>query len=65
MSVAKSPGAWLKGDYLRRIYTRLLPELLGPPHFSEEVLRENDEVGVATGVAWTSAWATRCSSRST
>ena len=39
----------------RRIYTRLLPELLGPPHFSEEVLRENDEVGVATGVAWTSA----------
>ncbi|MBP7997747.1 MAG: endopeptidase La [Chloroflexi bacterium] len=38
-----------------RIYARLLPELLGPPHFSEEVLRENDEIGVATGVAWTSA----------
>lgn len=41
--------------YHRRIYARLLPELLGPPHFSEEVMRELDEVGVATGVAWTSA----------
>lgn len=39
----------------RRIYARILPELLGPPHFSEEVMRDVDEVGVATGVAWTSA----------
>ena len=39
----------------RRIYARILPEMLGPPHFSEEVMRDVDEVGVATGVAWTSA----------
>jgi ATP-dependent Lon protease len=41
--------------YARRINSKRLVELLGPPRFSEEMLREEDDVGVATGVAWTAA----------
>jgi ATP-dependent Lon protease len=33
----------------------LLPELLGPPEFSHGLAQEQDEVGVATGIAWTEA----------
>ncbi|MEW5989115.1 MAG: endopeptidase La [Chloroflexota bacterium] len=39
----------------KRITPKQLPDLIGPPRFTEEVLREEDEVGVATGVAWTAA----------
>lgn len=39
--------------YPLRITPARLEELLGPPRFSEELLRDEDEVGVATGVAWT------------
>lgn len=44
-----------KKRYPRRISTRQIVSLLGPPRLSQEILREEDEVGVATGVAWTSA----------
>lgn len=39
--------------FIRRITARKVEELLGPPRFSEEVLSEEDQVGVATGAAWT------------
>ena len=39
--------------------THIIPDtvvdLLGPPVFTREDLRENDEVGIATGLAWTAA----------
>jgi ATP-dependent Lon protease len=41
--------------YAKRINGKRLIELLGPPRYSEEMLREEDEIGVATGVAWTAA----------
>lgn len=41
--------------YVRRITSELVVELLGPPPFSRDLIREEDEVGVVTGVAWTSA----------
>jgi ATP-dependent Lon protease len=44
-----------KKRYPRRISTRQIVSLLGPPRLNTELLREEDEVGVATGVAWTSA----------
>jgi ATP-dependent Lon protease len=44
-----------KKRYPRRISTRQIVSLLGPPKLSPELLREEDEIGVATGVAWTSA----------
>lgn len=37
----------------KRITPRRVEELLGPPRFSQEALQEQDEVGIATGVAWT------------
>ena len=37
----------------RKVTSALLEELLGPPIFPEEMLRKEDEVGIATGVAWT------------
>lgn len=37
----------------RRITTRKVIELLGPPRFSQEMLQDHDEIGVATGAAWT------------
>src|SRR5690606_1263252 len=39
--------------YAKRIQEQRLVDLIGPPAFTHEVLREEDEVGVATGVAWT------------
>ncbi|HZD11655.1 MAG TPA: endopeptidase La [Candidatus Binatia bacterium] len=42
-------------SHAKRIRARQLVELIGPPQFAREMLREEDEVGVATGVAWTSA----------
>jgi len=36
-----------------RIYAEDLDELLGPPRFTYEVILGQDEVGVATGLAWT------------
>lgn len=44
-----------KKRYPHRISTRQIVSLLGPPRMTQELLREEDEVGVATGVAWTSA----------
>lgn len=41
--------------YPKRITAKRVEELLGPPRFSHEVLSEVDEVGVATGAAWTAA----------
>ncbi|MEC7274994.1 MAG: endopeptidase La [Bdellovibrionota bacterium] len=45
-----------KGD---QNVTHIIPDtvldLLGPPQFSKEDHREEDEVGVATGLAWTAA----------
>ncbi len=37
----------------KRITTRRIYDLLGPPRFSTEELHEENEVGVATGAAWT------------
>lgn len=39
----------------KRISSKQIDTLLGPPRFSKEMLQENDEIGVATGVAWTAA----------
>ncbi len=44
-----------RSKYARRITPKQLVELLGPPKFSRQLMREEDEVGVATGVAWTAA----------
>jgi ATP-dependent Lon protease len=37
----------------RKITSSQVQELLGPPRFSEEIRLDGDEVGVATGAAWT------------
>ena len=39
--------------FTRRITSAKVEELLGPPRFGLEELQEVDEIGVATGVAWT------------
>jgi ATP-dependent Lon protease len=44
-----------KKRFPKRITEKKLIELLGPPRLIQEFLREEDEVGVATGVAWTAA----------
>ena len=41
--------------YPKRITTKQLVKMLGPPRLTQELMREEDEVGVATGVAWTAA----------
>ncbi len=41
--------------YARRISPKQVLDLLGPPSFIHESMRDEDEVGVATGVAWTEA----------
>jgi ATP-dependent Lon protease len=41
--------------YPKRLKSRQVIELVGPPQFNKEMLRDEDEVGVATGVAWTAA----------
>lgn len=42
-------------SFNKRVTPKRLEELLGPPRIPQELLREEDEVGVATGVAWTAA----------
>ena len=37
----------------RRITSKKVEELLGPPRFSREMLQEEDQIGIATGAAWT------------
>ncbi|MCB9422011.1 MAG: endopeptidase La [Ardenticatenaceae bacterium] len=44
-----------KKRFTKRITARHVEELLGPPRFMQEMLQEQDEVGVATGAAWTMA----------
>jgi ATP-dependent Lon protease len=39
----------------RLITPRSLNKYLGPPQYSYGVIEENDEVGLATGIAWTAA----------
>ena len=39
--------------YPKRITSKRLTHLLGQPRFTEETLRDEDEIGVVTGVAWT------------
>jgi ATP-dependent Lon protease len=39
----------------KRITAKKVQDILGPPRFSQEMLQEQDEIGVATGVAWTAA----------
>jgi len=39
--------------YPKRVTARKVEELLGPPRFSHEMLPDQDEVGLATGAAWT------------
>jgi ATP-dependent Lon protease len=39
----------------RRITSKRIIDLLGPPRFSLDILQEIDEVGIATGAAWTAA----------
>ena len=40
--------------YPRRVSAHKIEELLGPPRYIYDVLPDQDEVGVATGAAWTS-----------
>ncbi len=39
--------------YPRRISASKIEELLGPPRFVHEMLPDQDEIGLATGAAWT------------
>ncbi len=39
--------------YPKRITARKVEDLLGPPRFIHDVLPDEDEVGLATGAAWT------------
>jgi ATP-dependent Lon protease len=41
-------------EYPTRVDDKKVLELIGPPRMSEELMREEDEVGVVTGLAWTS-----------
>jgi ATP-dependent Lon protease len=44
-----------KRRYPRRISAKRVSDLLGPPRFLSEELQEENEIGIATGAAWTSA----------
>jgi ATP-dependent Lon protease len=44
-----------KKRYPKRIMTKHLVDMLGPPRLNQELMHEEDEIGVATGVAWTAA----------
>ena len=44
-----------KKRFPKRITVKHIGDLLGPPRFLQEMLQEKDEVGVATGAAWTMA----------
>lgn len=39
--------------FQRRVVPRLLHEYLGPPRYSQNIAEERDEIGVATGLAYT------------
>ncbi len=56
-SVARKVAVWIaegkKGPF--RIDANDLDDVLEPPHFRSEVLLDEDEVGVVTGLAWTPA----------
>jgi ATP-dependent Lon protease len=39
--------------YPKRLSAQKIEELLGPPRFTHDVLLAEDEIGVATGAAWT------------
>ncbi|MEM7331191.1 MAG: endopeptidase La [Chloroflexota bacterium] len=39
----------------KKINSKHILSLLGPPRYSKSVLAEDDEIGVATGAAWTAA----------
>ena len=39
--------------YPKRVTARKIEELLGPPRFIHDMLPDEDEVGIATGAAWT------------
>ncbi len=41
--------------YPQKIDAAKVEELLGPPRFSQEILQDEDQVGIATGAAWTAA----------
>ena len=41
--------------YFRQIDSEKVRELLGPPRFTEDIRPDADEIGVATGAAWTAA----------
>ncbi len=43
-----------KQKYPRRITAKRVQDLLGPPRFMSEELQEENEIGIATGAAWTS-----------
>ncbi len=38
-----------------KIGAKEVENLLGPPRFSQEILQDEDQVGIATGAAWTAA----------
>ncbi len=42
-----------KGKHPKRVTAKALDALLGAPRFPKELIRRKDEVGIATGVAWT------------
>jgi ATP-dependent Lon protease len=39
----------------KRMRSRQIIDLAGPPQFNKDLLRDEDEIGVATGLAWTAA----------
>ncbi len=41
--------------YPKRVTARKIEELLGPPRFTHDMLLAEDEVGLATGAAWTAS----------
>ncbi|WP_420632084.1 endopeptidase La [Candidatus Leptofilum sp.] len=41
--------------YPTQITAEKVEELLGPPRFNQEMLQDEDQVGIATGAAWTAA----------
>ena len=41
--------------YPTQIDGKTVEDLLGPPRFSQEMLQDEDQVGIATGAAWTAA----------
>jgi ATP-dependent Lon protease len=42
-----------KQTYKKRITVQSLPDYLGPPAYTDDKIEEDDQIGLATGVAWT------------